>query len=234
VASELLRASTNSVIRAAEGIHQFCHQSYWGNPLVGNFSIRPAEGIHRFCHRSYWGNPSILLYDLLRESFKQTSYVEEKKTVLELNAWILVEGKVVQQVLIARTMVSKMLVVLHPTKEGQFPRDPIFFGQTPVFLEGPWSGDSETVGEIEKGVRIFLREPFSQWKQATRRKSPQWPNVAGIKFVIVVPMCMLVPHEKWVKNLSWQQFSIFGAFSSSHWEKRDFIKTQAMYFVLLW
>ena len=52
--------------------------------------------------------------------------------------------------------------VLHPTKEGQFPRDPIFFGQTPVFLEGPWSGDSETVGEIEKGVRIFLREPFSQ------------------------------------------------------------------------
>ena len=53
-------------------------------------------------------------------------------------------------------------LVLHPTKEGQFPRDPIFFGQTPVFLEGPWSGDSETVGEIEKGVRIFLREPFSQ------------------------------------------------------------------------
>ena len=52
--------------------------------------------------------------------------------------------------------------VLHPTKEGQFPRDPILFGQTPVFLEGPWSGDSETVGEIEKGVRIFLREPFSQ------------------------------------------------------------------------
>ena len=54
------------------------------------------------------------------------------------------------------------LIVLHPTKEGQFPRDPIFFGQTPVFLEGPWSGDSETVGEIEKGVRFFLREPFSQ------------------------------------------------------------------------
>ena len=52
--------------------------------------------------------------------------------------------------------------MLHPTKEGQFPRDPIFFGQTPVFLEGPWSGDSETVGEIEKGVRFFLREPFSQ------------------------------------------------------------------------
>ena len=74
----------------------------------------------------------------------------------------MVEGKVVQQVLIARFMVSKMLVVLHPTKEGQFPRDPIFFGQTPVFLEGPWSGDSETVGEIEKGVRFFLREPFSQ------------------------------------------------------------------------
>ena len=24
-----------------------------------------------------------------------------------------------------------------------------------MFLEGPWSGDSETVGEIEKGVRIF-------------------------------------------------------------------------------
>ena len=23
--------------------------------------------------------------------------------------------------------------VLHPTKEGQFPRDPIFFGQIPIF-----------------------------------------------------------------------------------------------------
>ena len=46
----------------------------------------------------------------------------------------------------------KSISVLHPTKEGQFPLDPIFFGQTPVFLEGPWSGDSETVGGIEKGV----------------------------------------------------------------------------------
>ena len=26
---------------------------------------------------------------------------------------------------------AKRPVVLHPTKEGQFPRDPIFFGQTP-------------------------------------------------------------------------------------------------------
>ena len=59
-------------------------------------------------------------------------------------------------------MMKYSVYVLHPTKEGQFPLDPIFFGQTPVFLEGPWSGDSETVGEIEKGVRIFLREPFSQ------------------------------------------------------------------------
>ena len=68
VASDLLRESTDSVIRAAEGIHQFCPPTYWGNPLVDNFSIRPAEGIHRFCHRSYWGNPSILSSDLLRES----------------------------------------------------------------------------------------------------------------------------------------------------------------------
>ena len=68
VASDLLRESTDSVIRAAEGIHQFCPPTYWGNPLADNFSIRPAEGIHRFCHRSYWGNPSILSSDLLRES----------------------------------------------------------------------------------------------------------------------------------------------------------------------
>ena len=65
VASDLLRESTDSVIRAAEGIHQFCPPTYWGNPLADNFSIRPAEG---FCHRSYWGNPSILSSDLLRES----------------------------------------------------------------------------------------------------------------------------------------------------------------------
>ena len=68
VASDLLRESTDSVLRAAEGIHQFCPQSYWGNPLVDNFSLRPAEGIHRFCPQSYWGNPSILSSDLLRES----------------------------------------------------------------------------------------------------------------------------------------------------------------------
>ena len=68
VASDLLRESTDSVIRAAEGIHQFCHPTYWGNPLVDNLGIRPAEGIHRFCLRSYWGNPSILSSDLLRES----------------------------------------------------------------------------------------------------------------------------------------------------------------------
>ena len=68
VASDLLRAFSNSVLRAAEGIHELCHPTYWGNPLVDNFSIRPAEGILQFCHRSYWGNLSILSSDLLRES----------------------------------------------------------------------------------------------------------------------------------------------------------------------
>ena len=81
VASDLLRESTDSVIRAAEGIHQFCPPTYWGNPLVDNFSIRPAEGIHRFCHRSYWGNPSILSSDLLRESIRtnQLCYVKNQR-----------------------------------------------------------------------------------------------------------------------------------------------------------
>ena len=68
MSSELLRESTDSVLRAAEGIHQFCPPTYWGNPLADNFSIRPAEGVHWFCHRSYWGNPSLLSSDLLRES----------------------------------------------------------------------------------------------------------------------------------------------------------------------
>ena len=71
MASDLLRTSTNSVIRAAEGIHQLCHLTYWGNPHVDNFSIRPAdEGIHRFCHRNYWRNPSILSFNLLRNPHK--------------------------------------------------------------------------------------------------------------------------------------------------------------------
>ena len=87
VASDLLRASSNSVFRAAEGIHQLCHPTYWGNPLVDNFSIRPAEGILQFCHRSYWGNPSILSSDLLRESIRTNqlcfmSGVEVKGCVL--------------------------------------------------------------------------------------------------------------------------------------------------------
>ena len=32
VAPDLLRASTSSVIRAVEGIHQLCHPTYWENP----------------------------------------------------------------------------------------------------------------------------------------------------------------------------------------------------------
>ena len=67
VSSDLLGESTNSVIRAAGGIHQFCHPTCWGNPLIGNFSIRPTGGIHQFFHQSYWGNPSILSSDLLWE-----------------------------------------------------------------------------------------------------------------------------------------------------------------------
>ena len=31
VASDLLRESTDSVLRATEGIHQICHLTYWGN-----------------------------------------------------------------------------------------------------------------------------------------------------------------------------------------------------------
>ena len=59
VASDLLRASSNSVIGATEGIHQFCHQTHWGNPF------EPTS-----C---------------------AMSKIEEEKTVLELNAGILVE-----------------------------------------------------------------------------------------------------------------------------------------------
>ena len=66
------------VIRAAEGIHQFCPPTYCGNPFADNFSIQPAEGIHRFCHQSYWGNPSILSSDLLTKQFKK--HLEEYKT----------------------------------------------------------------------------------------------------------------------------------------------------------
>ena len=124
-----------------------------------------------------------------------------------------------------------ILLVLHPTKEGQFPRDPIFFGQTPVFLEGPWSGDSETVGEIEKGVRIFLREPFSQWKQATRRKSPQWPNVAGTKFWLLFAYTYLFGTGIMWKKLTWQQFSIFGAFSPSEHVRSRFWQNPAEFSV---
>ena len=57
VSSDLLGESTNSVIRAAGGIHQFCHLTCWGNPLIDNFSIRPTGGIHQFFHPTYCGNP---------------------------------------------------------------------------------------------------------------------------------------------------------------------------------
>ena len=86
VASDLLRESTDSVLRAAEGIHQFCPQSYWGNPLVDNFSLRPAEGIHRFCPQSYWGNPSILSSELLRESINSVLRPTEGILLLTISA----------------------------------------------------------------------------------------------------------------------------------------------------
>ena len=79
VSSDLLGESTNSVIRAAGGIHQFCHPTCWGNPLIGNFSIRPTGGIHQFFHQSCWGNPSILSSDLLGESIKTNSYAMSKE-----------------------------------------------------------------------------------------------------------------------------------------------------------
>ena len=79
VSSDLLGESTNSVIRAAGGIHQFCHPTCWGNPLIGNFSIRPTGGIHQFFHQSYWGNPPILSSDLLWESIKTNSWAISKK-----------------------------------------------------------------------------------------------------------------------------------------------------------
>ena len=44
---------------------------------------------------------------------------------------------------------------------------------------------------------------------------------------------MIVSHEKRVKKLSPELYSIFGAFSSSHWEKGDFIKTRAIFSVLM-
>ena len=34
LSSELLRESINSVLRATEGIHQFCPPTYWGNPSI--------------------------------------------------------------------------------------------------------------------------------------------------------------------------------------------------------
>ena len=76
VSSDLLGESTNSVIRAAGGIHQFCHPTCWGNPLIGNFSIRPTGGIHQFFHQSYWGNPSILSSDLCSFHLPQGTTLE--------------------------------------------------------------------------------------------------------------------------------------------------------------
>ena len=55
-ASDLLWESTNSVIGAAVGIHQFLHPTYCGNPLW------------QFQHPTYCGNPLILSSELLWES----------------------------------------------------------------------------------------------------------------------------------------------------------------------
>ena len=84
VSSDLLGESTNSVIRAAGGIHQFCHPTCWGNPLIGNFSIRPTGGIHQFFHQSCWGNPSILSSDLLGESIKANSCAMSKEIAQQM------------------------------------------------------------------------------------------------------------------------------------------------------
>ena len=60
-AFNLLWESTNSVIGAAVGIHQFLHPTCCGNPLFGNLSIQPTVGIQQFYHRSYCGNPCVYI-----------------------------------------------------------------------------------------------------------------------------------------------------------------------------
>ena len=118
-------------------------------------------------------------------------------------------------------------------RSDNFPGTQFFLDKLLILKKGLGQGTPKQLAELKKKIWIFWRQPFSQWKQATRRKSPQWPNVAGIEFVIAVPMCMIVSHEKRVKKLSPELYSIFGAFSSSHWEKGDFIKTRAIFSVLM-
>ena len=46
------------------------------------------------------------------------------------------------------------LPVLHPTKEGQFPRDQFFFGQTPHPLERPF--------QVPTGSQIYMKNETGQ------------------------------------------------------------------------
>ena len=82
LSSELLRESINCVIRPTEGIHLLTISASDLLRASSNSVIGATEGIHQFCHPTYWGNP-----------FEPTSCAMSKikKTVLELNAWILVE-----------------------------------------------------------------------------------------------------------------------------------------------
>ena len=91
---ELLRESINSVLRPTEGILLLTISASDLLRESTDSVIGATEGIHQFCHPTYWGNP-------FEPTSCAMSKIEEEKTVLELNAGILVKGKVVQQVVIA-------------------------------------------------------------------------------------------------------------------------------------
>ena len=81
---ELLRESINSVLRPTEGIHFLTISASDLLRESTDSVIGATEGIHQFCHPTYWGNP-------FEPTSCAMSKIEEEKTVLELNAGILVE-----------------------------------------------------------------------------------------------------------------------------------------------
>ena len=116
--------------------------------------------------------------------------------------------------------------MLHPTKEGQFLLDPIFFGQTPVFFRRVLVRGFRNSWWNWKRCPNFLWKPFSQWKQATRRKSPQWPNVAGIKILLLFAYTYLFGTGIMWKNWPDSNLAFLGPFLLvSMWEV-DSDKTQ--------
>ena len=74
----------------------------------------------------------VLYFFELSEKHRLSHYISWFPRETDMAAHVAAVGPAATYIYVSITFLI-FLIVLHPTKEGQFPRDPIFFGKIPIF-----------------------------------------------------------------------------------------------------